>query len=98
MRRKSPLRGILIYGGAALLAFFWFAPFVVVFMGSVIQEVNLISFPPRWFKDPPSFAMYDYIFTGQLQVGDRVGGTLLRHDEDALVELARLRRSAQVRC
>jgi multiple sugar transport system permease protein len=35
-------------------------------MGSVIQEVNLITFPPKWFADPPSFSAYDYIFTGQV--------------------------------
>jgi ABC-type glycerol-3-phosphate transport system permease component len=76
MRRQSRLRRILIYGGAFLLAFFWFAPFVVVFMGSVIQEVNLISFPPRWFKDPPSFAMYDYIFTGKVPASYEQRGAL----------------------
>src|SRR4029079_14704448 len=76
MRRKSPLRGILIYGGAALVAFFWFAPFVVVFLGSLSREVNLISFPPRWFKDPPSFAMYDYIFTGKVPASYEQRGAL----------------------
>ena len=73
---EIPLRGILIYGGAALLAFFWFAPFVVVFMGSVIPEVNLISFPPRWFKDPPSIATFDYIFTGKVPASYEQRGAL----------------------
>jgi ABC-type glycerol-3-phosphate transport system permease component len=76
MRRQSPLRRILIYGGAALLAFFWFAPFVAVFMGSVIKEVNLISFPPRWFADPPSLAAYDYIFTGKVPASYEQRGAL----------------------
>jgi ABC-type glycerol-3-phosphate transport system permease component len=70
------MRRILIYGGAALLAFFWFAPFVVVFMASVIREVNLISFPPRWFADPPSLAAYDYIFTGKVPASYEQRGAL----------------------
>jgi multiple sugar transport system permease protein len=76
MTRKSPLRRLILYGGAALLAFFWFAPFVLVFMGSVIQEVNLITFPPKWFADPPSFAAYDYIFTGQVPASYEQRGAL----------------------
>jgi multiple sugar transport system permease protein len=66
MRGTSRARRLLIYGSAALLAFFWFAPFALIAMGSVIQEVNLITFPPKWFADPPSFSAYDYIFTGQV--------------------------------
>lgn len=66
MRRRPWERRILLYGGAGLLSVFWFAPFALVVMGSVIQEVNLISFPPKWFADPPSFAAYDYIFTGKV--------------------------------
>jgi ABC-type glycerol-3-phosphate transport system permease component len=66
MRRRSPARRLIVYAGALLLALFWFGPFVLVVMGSIIQEVNLVSFPPRWFADPPSFATYDYIFTGQV--------------------------------
>ena len=76
MRRQSLLRRILIYGGALLLAFFWFAPFVAVFMGSVIKEVNLISFPPRWFSDPPSLSAYDYIFTGKVPASYEQRGAL----------------------
>lgn len=49
-----------------LLAFFWFAPFALVLLGSVLPEVNLLSFPPKWFADPPSLAAYDYIFTGDV--------------------------------
>jgi ABC-type glycerol-3-phosphate transport system permease component len=66
MSRRSWGRRLLIYGSAGVLAFFWFSPFVLVAMGSVIQEVNLIAFPPKWFEDPPSFSSYDYIFTGQV--------------------------------
>jgi multiple sugar transport system permease protein len=66
MKRKSPLRRLIIYGGAAILSVFWFAPFVLILIGSVVLEVNLISFPPRWFADPPSFSAYNYLFTGKV--------------------------------
>ena len=66
MNRRSPLRRVIIYGGALLLALFWFAPFALVFLGSVIPEVNLLSFPPAWFADPPNLQTYEYIFTGKI--------------------------------
>jgi ABC-type glycerol-3-phosphate transport system permease component len=66
MNRRSPARQIVIYGGALLLAFFWFAPFVLVVIGSVIPETNLVAFPPDWFADPPNLQTFDYIFTGQV--------------------------------
>jgi ABC-type glycerol-3-phosphate transport system permease component len=55
---------VVIYGGALLLAIFWFAPFALVVLGSVIPEIHLLSFPPNWFAAPPSLQTYDYIFTG----------------------------------
>ena len=54
MSKRSPLRRVIIYTGALLLALFWFAPFVLVVIGSVLPEVNLLSFPPTWFADPPN--------------------------------------------
>ena len=66
MNRRSPARRIVIYGGALLLAFFWFAPFVLVIIGSTIPELNLVAFPPNWFKDPPNLQTFDYIFTGKV--------------------------------
>ncbi|MGD9710646.1 MAG: carbohydrate ABC transporter permease [Thermomicrobiales bacterium] len=57
---------LVIYGGAILLALFWFSPFVLVLIGAVIPEVNLTSFPPRWFRDPPNLQTFDYIFTGKV--------------------------------
>jgi ABC-type glycerol-3-phosphate transport system permease component len=66
MNRRSPQRQIVIYGGALLLAFFWFAPFVLVIIGSVIPETNLVTFPPNWFADPPNLQTFDYIFTGKV--------------------------------
>jgi multiple sugar transport system permease protein len=66
MTRRSPLQRVVVYGGAMLLAIFWFGPFVLVSIGSVIPEGNLISFPPHWFADRPFLANYDYIFTGRI--------------------------------
>jgi ABC-type glycerol-3-phosphate transport system permease component len=66
MNRRSKGRRVLVYSGAILLAVFWFAPFVLVLLGSVLPEVNLLSFPPHWFADPPSLATYSYIFTGNV--------------------------------
>jgi multiple sugar transport system permease protein len=66
MSKRSRLRRIVIYAGALTLAFFWFAPFVLVVIGSVIPETNLVAFPPQWFADPPNLQTYDYIFTGKV--------------------------------
>ena len=66
MRRRSPLHRLLIYGGALLLAVFWFGPFALVVLGSVIPEGNLLSFPPDWFAAPPFLGNYAYILTGEI--------------------------------
>lgn len=66
MNRQSTRRRVIIYTGAILLAIFWFGPFVLVAIGSVIPEGNLRSFPPHWFKDPPFLGNYRYILTGQI--------------------------------
>jgi multiple sugar transport system permease protein len=66
MRRRTLLRRIVIYGSALLLAIFWFGPFVLVAIGSVIPEANLFTFPPNWFADPPFLGNYKYIFTGEI--------------------------------
>ena len=64
--RRGPGTRLAIYSGAILLALFWFAPFALVFIGAVIPEVNLTSFPPRWFRDPPNLQTFDYIFSGKV--------------------------------
>jgi multiple sugar transport system permease protein len=66
MRRRTLLQRIVIYGSALLLAIFWFGPFVLVAIGSVIPEANLFTFPPKWFADPPFLGNYKYIFTGEI--------------------------------
>jgi len=76
MRRQSLFRRILIYSGAMLLAFFCFSPFVLVMIGSTLPEVNLISFPPNWFADPPSLANFNYIFTGTIPESYQQRGAL----------------------
>jgi ABC-type glycerol-3-phosphate transport system permease component len=66
MKRRSPLRRAVVAVGAALLAVFWFGPFALVGIGSVIPEGNLVSFPPNWFASPPFLGNYDYILTGEI--------------------------------
>lgn len=66
MKRRSAGRRIVIYAGALLLAVFWFGPFVLVVMGSVIPEASLLSFPPHWFGERPFFGNFDYIITGEI--------------------------------
>ncbi len=66
MKRRSRVQRTITYAGALLLALFWFGPFVLVGIGSVIPEGNLLAFPPRWFADPPLLGNYDYIFTGDI--------------------------------
>lgn len=76
MRRRSRARSVLVYAGALLLAFFWLAPFGLVVVGSVTPEVNLLSFPPDWFADPPTLAAFDYIFTGEIPASYEQRGAL----------------------
>lgn len=76
MKRQSPARRLVIYSGAILLAFFWFSPFVLVLIGSILPEVNLLSFPPNWFADPPSLANFNYIFTGAIPESYQQRGAL----------------------
>jgi multiple sugar transport system permease protein len=66
MRRRSPLRQVVVYGAALLLALFWFGPFVLVWLGSVIPEGDLLSFPPNWFAHGPFLGNYRYILTGEI--------------------------------
>ncbi len=66
MALRSRKGRLVIRIGAALLALFLFGPFVLVILGSVIPEGNLLSFPPRWFADPPFVGNYRYIFTGEI--------------------------------
>jgi multiple sugar transport system permease protein len=66
MKRRTLAWRLVIYGAALLLAIFWFGPFVLVGIGSVIPEANLFSFPPKWFAHPPFLGNYKYIFTGEI--------------------------------
>ena len=76
MRRRSPLQRVIVYVAALLLAIFWFGPFVLVGIGSVIPEGNLVTVPPRWFTDPPFLGNYDYILTGTIPAAYEQRGAL----------------------
>ncbi len=92
MRRRSPLQRVIIYLSAILLAIFWFGPFVLVFIGSVIPEGNLVSVPPRWFADPPYLGNFNYILTGTIPAAYEERGAMrsmisneVRHVPGAIV-------------
>jgi multiple sugar transport system permease protein len=89
MSRRSPLRRVVICGGALLLAIFWFAPFVLVVIGSVIPEVHLLSFPPHWFAAPPNLQTYDYIFTGKIPESYEQRGALRSMISDEVRDVPR---------
>ena len=66
MRQRSPLRRVIIYAGALLLAIFWFAPFVLVAsrQRDAGGESALVS--AALVPDPLNLQTYDYIFTGKI--------------------------------
>jgi multiple sugar transport system permease protein len=66
MISASPIRRILIYAAAVLVALFWFGPLVLVGVASMVPDGNLLSFPPRWFDNGIFFGNYEYILTGVL--------------------------------
>jgi multiple sugar transport system permease protein len=66
MNAGSPIRRILIYLAAVLVALFWFGPLVLVGVASMVPDGNLLSFPPRWFENGIFLGNYEYILTGVL--------------------------------
>ena len=66
MSSGAPVRRILIYAAAILVALFWFGPLVLVGVASMVPDGNLLSFPPRWFDNGIFFGNYEYILTGVL--------------------------------
>jgi multiple sugar transport system permease protein len=57
---------IFIYVAALVVFFFSVGPLVLTFMGSIIPDAALLSYPPKWFSKKPTIAYYGYIFTGKL--------------------------------
>jgi multiple sugar transport system permease protein len=66
MSAGSPIRRILIYVAAVLVALFWFGPLILVGVASIVPDGNLLSFPPRWFESGIFLGNYEYIITGVL--------------------------------
>jgi multiple sugar transport system permease protein len=66
MSSAPPIRRLLIYAAAVLVALFWFGPLVLVAVASMVPDGNLLSFPPRWFDNGIFFGNYEYILTGVL--------------------------------
>ncbi len=59
-------RKIFIYVVALIVFFLSVGPLFLTFLGSVIPDASLLSFPPKWFARKPTLAYYDYIFTGKV--------------------------------
>src|SRR4029453_10390885 len=72
--RRSPLRRLVVYGSALLLAIFLFRPFVIFPPPRLLIDRNLIAFPPRWFAEGVSLDNYSYIITGALPQAYLVAG------------------------
>ena len=65
MRRRTLARRIVIYGAALLLAIFWFGPFVLVAIGSVIPKPTC-SPSAEVVRGSSVLGNYKYIFTGEI--------------------------------
>ena len=57
---------IFIYAAAIVVFIFSIGPLILTFMGSIIPDTALLSYPPKWFGKKPTMAYYGYIFTGKL--------------------------------
>ena len=60
------MQKVLIYLAATLVFLFCAGPLALTGIGSVVPESALLSSPPRWFSERPTFENYVYIFTGKL--------------------------------
>jgi ABC-type glycerol-3-phosphate transport system permease component len=60
------LRKIGIYAVVAVVLVFSAGPLLLTGIGSIVPESALLSSPPRWFSEKPTFENYVYIFTGKL--------------------------------
>ena len=73
-------RKIFIYIAALIVFFFSVGPLFLTFLGSVIPDASLLSFPPKWFARKPTLAYYDYIFTGKVPQSLRSEGRFPKYD------------------
>jgi multiple sugar transport system permease protein len=59
-------RKIFVYVAAVVLLLFSAGPLALTFLGSIIPDAALLSFPPRWFSKKTTLDYYNYIFTGKV--------------------------------
>lgn len=57
---------IFIYVAAVVLLLFCAGPLLLTFLGSILPDAALLSFPPRWFSKKATLDYYNYIFTGKV--------------------------------
>ena len=60
------MKRIAIYAIVVVVFVFCAGPLFLTAIGSVVPESALLSSPPRWFSERPTFENYAYIFTGKL--------------------------------
>ena len=66
MRRNHTLgRGLLLFG-AFLVFLFSAGPVLLSFLGSIVPDQAIFSYPPDWFGYGVTLDNYRYIFTGEL--------------------------------
>jgi ABC-type glycerol-3-phosphate transport system permease component len=77
------LRRMLLHLAAALLFVFCAGPIAMAFLGSILPDQSLFSFPPDWWSHGITFDNYRYIFTGQLPEAYEVRGAMRGMISDA---------------
>ena len=72
LQRKQVLEKIGIYVVFIILLIFFLAPLISTFIFSIMTEIELRTWPPPLFPSYPSFARYNWIFTGALPAAEEV--------------------------
>jgi multiple sugar transport system permease protein len=64
-RRQKIIRNTLIYLAAAVLLVETLAPVAWMFISSISEGKDLLSLPPRWIPEKPTFERYQAIFLSE---------------------------------
>jgi len=66
MKRDSRVARTLVAIGAFLVFLFTAGPVILSFIGSIVPDQAIFSYPPNWFSFGVTLDNYRYIFTGEL--------------------------------
>jgi ABC-type glycerol-3-phosphate transport system permease component len=83
------LQRVLVHLAALLLLVFCGGPIVIAFLGSIIPDQALFSFPPDWWSHGVTFDNYRYIFTGEMPAAYEVRGAMRGMISDAARQVPR---------